>query len=200
MRDKIWYMVLVLGLIGGAAGLGLAGVNSLTAPIIEKRILEKKIKPTLERFFGPLGVDNDYIAERVTLDLGVDDWGRKIGLTVFVGEKDGTPVAAALKTAASGYGGDIEVLTAFDVRERRILGVKTLSQKETKGLGARVADDSEPFIQQFQGMSYADGVRLSSAGGQVDAISGATISSTGFSAAVDKAARLLEERADEILK
>jgi electron transport complex protein RnfG len=200
MRNRIWFMVLVLGLVGGVAGLGLAAVRDLTHPVIEKRILEQKIKPTLETFFGPLGVDNDYIADRVVLDLGLDDWGRKVRLQVFVGKRGGQAVAVALQTAGGGYGGDIDVLTAFDLAGARIVGVKTLAQKETKGLGSRVADDAEPFIKQFAGLSCAGGVKLKSAGGEVDAISGATISSTGFTEAVDRAAGLLAERRAEILK
>jgi electron transport complex protein RnfG len=200
MRDRIWFMVLVLGLVGGVAGLGLAGVRSFTYPIIEKRILDQKIRPTLETFFGPLGIDNDTIADRVTLDLGLDDWGRKVRLPVFVGKRGGEPLAVALQTAGGGYGGDIDVLTVFDLAGRKIIGVKALAQKETKGLGARVADDAEPFIKQFAGLTYKDGVALRSAGGAVDAISGATISSTGFTAAVDRAVRLLDERRAEILK
>jgi len=200
MRDKIWYMALVLGLVGGVAGLALAGVKSMTDPIIEKRILEQKIKPTLDNYMQPAGVDNDYIADRIKLDLGVDELGRKIKLNVFLGKKGGAVVGAALETAAPGYGGDIAVLTVFDLAIKKILGVKTLSQKETKGLGARVADDSEKFIQQFQGMSFEKGVRLSGNGGEVDVISGATISSTAFAEAVDRATKLLEEHNDKITK
>jgi Na+-translocating ferredoxin:NAD+ oxidoreductase subunit G len=200
MRNKIWFMVLVLGLVAGAAGLALSAVHRVTSPVIEKRILEEKIKPTLDRFFGELNVENDYIADRTVLELGKDHMGRKIRLTVFKGKKGGEVVAAALQTSASGYGGDIDVLTAFDLAEEKILGVKTLSQKETKGLGTRVADDDNPFIEQFQGMGYAQGVALTAEGGQVDALSGSTITSAAFASAVDKAARLLDERSAEIEK
>ncbi len=198
MRDKIWFMVLVLGLISSAAGAALAGVKNLTDPVIENYTLEKKVKPSLEKFFGPVGIDNDYIADRVKLDLGKDDWGRMQRLTVFKGTKGGQTVAVALQTSAGGYGGDISVLTAFDVPAGTIMGVKTLDQKETMGLGARVADDTEPFIQQWTGMSYEGGVGLVADGGSVDAISGATISSSAFTAAVDRAITLLGQRSAEI--
>lgn len=200
MRDKVWFMVLVLGVIAGVAGLSLAAVQGVTAPIIEKRNLEEKIKPSLEGFYGPMGIDNDYIADRVDLDLGLDDWGRKLKATVFKGKKGGKVVAAALQTSAGGFGGDILVLTAFDLTNKTILGVKTVDQKETKGLGARVANSEEPFIKQFSGMPYGGGVGLKANGGSVDAISGATVTSTGFTNAVNKAVGLLGERADEITK
>jgi electron transport complex protein RnfG len=199
MRDQIWYMVLVLGVSGAIAGLALSGVKSVTDPVIENFTLEQKIKPSLETFYGPIGIDNDYIADRVKLELGKDELGRMQRLTVFKGKKGGAVTAVALQTAAGGYGGDISVLTAFDISNGTILGVKTLDQKETMGLGARVGDDSEPFIQQFAGMRYDKGVALSSAGGEVDAISGATISSTAFTEAVHKAVTLRGERIAEIM-
>ena len=199
MRDQIWYMVLVLGVISAIAGAALSGVKGLTDPVIEKFTLEQKVKPSLEAFFGPIGIDNDYIADRVKLELGKDELGRMQRLTVFKGKKGGAIAAVALQTTAAGYGGDLLVLTAFDVENGKIMGVKTLDQKETVGIGARVGDDSEPFIQQFAGMSYDKGVALSSAGGSVDAISGATISSTAFTEAVNKAVTLLGERNAEIM-
>ncbi len=199
MRDQIWYMVVVLGVIAAIAGAALSGVKGLTDPVIEKFTLEQKVKPSLEKFFGPIGIDNDYIADRVKLELGKDELGRMQRLTVFKGKKGGTVSAVALQTSAGGYGGDLLVLTVFDVEKGALLGVKTLDQKETVGLGARVADDTEPFIQQFTGMPYDKGVALSSAGGSVDAISGATISSAAFTEAVNKAVTLLSERNAEIM-
>jgi electron transport complex protein RnfG len=199
MRDKIWFMVIVLGAVSAVAGMALSGIKGMTTPVIEKRELEQKIKPSLDEFYGPLGVDNDFIADRKELPLGTDARGRKLSTTVFPGKKGGKLVAVALQTAAGGFGGDLKVLSAFDLEKEQLLGVKTVDQKETKGLGARVADDSEPFIKQWTGMPYAGGVKLAKDGGKVDAISGATVSSTGFTVAVDKAVTLLAERKAEVL-
>ncbi len=192
MRNKIWFMAVVLGIVAFLAGLALAGVKGMTTPIIEKRILEQKIKPSLDEFFGSLDLENDCIEDRQVLDLGKDARGRKQVTTLFLGKKGGKVVVAALKTKAAGFGGDIEVLTAFSLDDKKILGVKTLSQSETMGLGARVSNDAEPFIQQFSGMNYSDGVAMRSNGGLVDAISGATVSSVAFTAAVIRATELVE--------
>ena len=199
MRDKIWFMVIVLGAVSAVAGMALSGIKGMTTPVIEKRELEQKIKPSLDKFYGELGVDNDFIAERKQLPLGTDARGRKLSTTVFPGKKGGKIVAVALQTSGGGFGGDIKVLTAFDLDKQVLLGVKTVDQKETKGLGSRVADDSEPFVQQFAAMPYAGGVKLKADGGKVDAISGATVSSKGFAAAVDNAAKLLADRRAEVL-
>ena len=198
MRDKVWFMALVLGLVGVIAGVALSSVKTLTDPVIESRVLEQKIKPSLETFFEPLGADNDFIADRRSLDLGKDARGRKLRLTVFKATRQGQLIGAALQTASGGYGGDIQILTVLDLGEQKILGTKALDQSETKGLGARVSDDTEPFIQQWRGMSYKNGVALKSDGGQVDVISGATISSTAFTAAVAKALELMASHRQEI--
>ncbi|MCP4604025.1 MAG: RnfABCDGE type electron transport complex subunit G [Proteobacteria bacterium] len=198
MHDRIWYMAVVLGTVGFVAGLALAGVKSMTDPIIEKRTLEQKIKPTLDEVFKPAGVDNDYITDRVKLELGRDDKGRAQRLTVFRGRKGEKLVAAALITSSPGYGGDITVLTAFDLENKKLLDVKTLQHKETKWGGARTVDDSDPFIKQWTGMDYENGFALSADGGQVDAMSGATISSAAFTRALNRAVKLLAEHGDKI--
>jgi electron transport complex protein RnfG len=200
MRNKIWYMTIVLGLVGSLAGLALAGLKSVTDPIIEKRILNEMVKPTLDKFLKPAGADNDYVADKIKLDLGIDEFGRKKKLNVFKGKKGGQIMGVAMRTAAPGYGGDINVLTVFDLENKKIFGVKTLSQSETKGMGARVADDSEAFIKQFSGMDYSGGVKLRADGGQVDVISGASISSVAFTKAVNDAVSLLDKRGAEIAK
>jgi electron transport complex protein RnfG len=198
MRNKIWYMALVLGVVGFVAGLGLAGVKAFTDPLIEKRVIEEGIKPTLDKFLGPAGIDNDPIQDRIKIDLGEDERGRKLRLTVFKAKKSGKVIAAALQTSAAGFGGNIDVLTVLDLDAKKILGVKALAQSETPGLGARVGNDEEPFIKQFSGMVFASGVKLSSNGGEVDAISGASISSGAFTRAVDKAVDLLGQHGDKI--
>jgi Na+-translocating ferredoxin:NAD+ oxidoreductase subunit G len=198
MRNKISYMVLILGLVGATAGYCLATVKDLTDPIIEARILNEKVKPGLEVFFRDIAPDNDAIADRVIVDLGRDERGRARRLTVFPAMKDGKLVAAALRTSAGGFGGSLEVMTALDLREDRLLGVRTLSQSETKGLGARVANDEEPFITQFPGLPWRAGLSLRADGGQVEAITGATISSKALTSAVDGAGKLLQERLPEV--
>jgi electron transport complex protein RnfG len=200
MREQIWYMALILGGVGTVAGLGLSAIKSLTDPVIEQRILEEKIQPSLDRFFGPLEPDNDYLADRVTLDLGRDARGRRREVTVFTARRGNALIGAALQTTEGGYGGDIEVLTVFDIDDQVILGAKTLDQKETQGLGARVANDDDPFLRQFQGMDYSRGVKLRSDGGRVDAISGATITSTAYTKAIEEAASLLERHQERIAR
>ena len=63
-----------------------------------------------------------------------------------------------------------------------VTGVVVVSQKETPGIGDKVKKD-EGFVAQFAGVG-PDGLALSGDGGQIDAISGATISSGYVTAGV----------------
>nr|QNT35493.1 ion-translocating oxidoreductase complex subunit G [uncultured Methanosarcinales archaeon] len=56
-----------------------------------------------------------------------------------------------------------------------VTGVVVVSQKETPGIGDKIKKD-EGFVAQFAGVGL-DGLKLSDDGGEIDGISGATISS-----------------------
>ena len=72
-----------------------------------------------------------------------------------------------------GYGGDMDLICGID-NEGKIIAVKTLKHSETKGMGSRTAE--EPFRSQFTGKDASlEGV---------DAITGATISSTAYISAI----------------
>ncbi len=65
-----------------------------------------------------------------------------------------------------------------------VTGVVVVSQKETPGIGDKIQKD-EGFIAQFAEVGL-DGMALSSDGGQIDAISGATVSSGYVTAGVSE--------------
>ncbi|GAI98087.1 unnamed protein product, partial [marine sediment metagenome] len=58
--------------------------------------------------------------------------------------------------------------------ETTIKGITIISQSETPGLGSRIAESS--FASKFARLNIGD-VALKEDGGQIDAITGATISS-----------------------
>ena len=90
-------------------------------------------------------------------------------------------VGYVITSAAKGYGGDIEWMTAFDT-EGTIVGAKVLSQSETAGLGAKVEEDW--FQAQFKG--HNDELTPDN----IDMISGATISSKATIKALNAASTL----------
>jgi electron transport complex protein RnfG len=86
---------------------------------------------------------------------------------------DGTEVGYAFLAVGKGYGGEISILVGLK-DENTIKGITIISHTETPGLGSRIAESS--FTDRFAGLNIAD-VALRQEGGQIDAITGSTISS-----------------------
>jgi electron transport complex protein RnfG len=66
-----------------------------------------------------------------------------------------------------------------------VTGVSIVSNSETKGIGSKVMSNVNGVLDQFKGKSAADGTL--SVGKNVDAISGATVSSRGVTTGVNAA-------------
>jgi len=106
-------------------------------------------------------------------------------------------VGYAFVAVASGYGGPIELFVALEsnfLQDEEIIihGISVVSHSETPGLGEKIIEAS--FSDQFNGININD-VALSKDGGKIDAISGATISS---SAVVETVFKTVKEKADII--
>lgn len=87
-----------------------------------------------------------------------------------------------------GYGGTISIAVGID-NSGKTTGVKIISLSETPGLGSKVQD--EPFISQLIGISPKEALTVVKGGGpkeeEIDAVSGATISSKAVIEAVQEA-------------
>ena len=110
-----------------------------------------------------------------------------------------TVVGYAFIIEGNGYGGLLEILVALEnttLAEDDIIlrGISIIYNLETPGLGSRITEDS--FLEQFSGMNLND-VQFKSDGGKVDAITGATISS---SAVVEAIQDEVGSKVKEILK
>ena len=98
---------------------------------------------------------------------------------VFMVRHGGRPAGWVAKTAGQGYADRIEALIGFDPGVTTITGLFILEQKETPGLGAKIALPS--WRRQFAGRKTGVPLQVvkgrgAKAGG-IDAVSGATISS-----------------------
>ena len=169
-------MMLVLSLICGIAGVTLAALKEATAPIIEEQVLTFVQAPAIESVLA--GYDNNPIKDRKKFDVD----GRTV--VVFPALKDGALIGVAFETSGKGYGGDIGVMVGFDVHAMTLTGIGITTLKETPGVGARVAEHG--YTTQYQGHSL-EGVELKKNGGDIEAVAGATISSTGTVNAVREA-------------
>ena len=86
---------------------------------------------------------------------------------------DDTLVGYAFLATGKGYGGDIDILVGLE-DEQTLKGITIVTQSETPGLGSRIIESS--FVSEFVGANIDD-IFLKKDGGQIDAITGASISS-----------------------
>ena len=86
---------------------------------------------------------------------------------------DNTLVGYAFLATGKGYGGDIDILVGLE-DEQTLKGITIVTQSETPGLGSKIIESS--FVSEFVGANIDD-IFLKKDGGQIDAITGASISS-----------------------
>ena len=161
--NEIIKPVLVLVCICLVVTALLAYINSVTSPIIAKAEQEKTEQAMSEVLteangFEKLEIEN--LPDRVTeVYTATNDAGYVFMLTT------------------KGYGGDMKLICGMDANGV-IEQCKTLSHAETSGLGSKTAED--PYRNQYFGKN-ADTLN------EVDAITGATISSTAYINAIEDA-------------
>lgn len=175
------------------AGLALSAVNEITKEPIAKAEETARLE-AYETVFpdAELETPQDLDALLEGGQAAIDSAGLT-GCTVSDilyandanGERIGYVVAAV---SPNGYGGDISVAVGIDAKTSTITGFSVLSNSETAGLGARCTEDE--FVSQFAGkdatsIEYVKGG--GAAGNQIDAISGATVTTNAVTEAVNSA-------------
>jgi len=191
-------VALTITCLGSA--LALAAINSLTEePIQEQKQLAtmRAIKEVLPPF------DNDPVAATRQIRLAADEAGADTALTVYLGIKEGQISGVAFRVFGEGYGGLIYAMVGTDL-QGQISGVKILEHQETPGLGAKIEELA--FTDQFKGKSLDNSVLVNGLiavkndGGDLDALTGATISPRGVAQAASACLKILARHGDEILQ
>ena len=101
-------------------------------------------------------------------------------------DENGSMIGVVVTTVSGGYGGKIEVMTGIR-SNGEISGVNILSMEETPGLGARGKEDG--FLKQYRGHAESN-LAVSKDGGEINALSGATITSRAITKAVNTAVEI----------
>ncbi len=154
----------VLTLICSVIALMLAVVNAVTKDTIAQNTQKEKVE-AISRIFGEV----DEVETDTVEDHEIN----------FVYSKD-MLVGYTVTVKPQGYGGEIEMLVGIE-RGGSVQGIEIINMSETPGVGSRVKSDPG-FLPQFKGMTGTLTV-----GGNVDAISGASISSKAVTAGVNEA-------------
>lgn len=182
-------MVAVLSLLCAVAGFGLAYLKQSTALPIENQLLTYVQGPAILNVFKE--IENSPIKDRKQFKL---ESGETVN--VFPAFSDGKLIGVAIESFGQGYGGDIGVMAGFDVATDTLVAIGITTMRETPGLGTVIAD--EAFTKLFIGKAVP--VTLKSAGGEIDAISGATISSQGAALATSNAGNIYTVLKSQILQ
>ena len=169
-------LALTLLAITSVVAVALAGVNMITAPAIAE-LNAKNTQAAIETVLPGGG-------EEVTDFPAVD----------LVSKVYASETGYAVQVMPSGFDNTITMMVGVD-KAGNVLGIDVISHTETAGLGA-VADAGTPagiaFREQFIGASGS--VSVTKDGGQMDAITGATITSraicVGVNAALDCVAQM----------
>jgi electron transport complex protein RnfG len=169
MRDTIRYGFILALICSIASGL-LASVNSLTKPKIleqERTREEDSLREVFSEgvYFEPLKQGEEVVYYKVY-------------------DKDDKFMGLAFKAAQKGYSSTIETMVGM-TKDGVITNIKIINQNETPGLGNRITEPS--FLQRFSKRNIQN---LN----EVEAITGATISSRAVIEAVNKKAEEIERQ------
>lgn len=164
------------------AGTALAVANKLTEDKIaaaKAAALQEAIKKVAPEF------DNDPSAEQYRAATADGD-----SLTIYPAKKGGKLVGAAVETnTKKGFGGEIRIMVGFDA-DQKIVNYSVLEHNETPGLGSKMEEwfRADKGKQSVLGRDMTGGaLKVSKDGGEVDAITAATISSRAFLDAINRA-------------
>ena len=171
------WLILALALCMGA---GLAAVEMSLGPIIEENKRNEMLSQVPALIPG---------AAEARLD---EQLGETYGLPVARAlDAEGKTIGWAIQAKGPGYGGDVTVMIGLDDMLQTIKGIYVLEQKETPELGNKIILPS--FRGRFENVDATGPVTLVKKGpagpGQVEGITGATISSTAVVNIVNQGVR-----------
>lgn len=186
MKEMI-RLVFILTLISCISGLLLSFVNEKTKDKITAINLQTKID-AVNKVLPPH--DNDPVTDACTYS----------NMLFYVAKQNGEFAGAAFSTSTmSGFSGYVEVMVGVNA-DNQISAIQILSQNETPGLGANITKNS--FLNQFNGMSIPQNsiIKVKKDGGEVEQLTGATISSRAVSEAISEGLKVFKANKKEIMK
>lgn len=177
-------MTVTLLIVTVVAAFALGGVYNLTKDAIAEAKRAKKeaaIKVVLPEF-------DNIETFKVKPVTGPDS------LEFNVASKNGEVIGTAIETYTdNGFSGRFKIMVGFNP-DGSIFNTAVIEHTETPGLGDKMDIKKSKFPKQFEGKNPADyRLKVKKDGGDVDAITAATISSRAFCDAVDRAYQALQK-------
>lgn len=183
MKSTLFNMIAVLLCITLVSAIGVGGVYMLTKQPIE----DAKSKAVSDAVAAVLPDYNPDTDKSVVDSLEID----KMPINVHTASKaDGTVVGYAVETMTKkGFNGVVKLMVGLSV-EGEVINIKVIEQSETPGLGTQMSDEGNPLEKSFVGRKLSEmkmSVKKDGDGGEVDALTAATISSRAYTDAVARA-------------
>ena len=176
MKSSLKNMVLVLFSITFISAACVGAVNMITQkPIAEAK--EAAVREALSQVLPEFDATEKSEQEAD-------------GLVIIVHKatKGEEVVGYAIESATkSGFSGLVRLMVGFDTKGT-ILNVNVLQQAETPGLGAKMTEEGNPLLASVKGKEASKiNLTVKKDGGDVDALTAATISSRAYAEAVARA-------------
>ena len=177
-------MVLSLVLIAVVAAAALAGVFTLTNDKIEDQKNQKR-QSAIREVVLPDAAENVEIliasSDTITSEDGNQAW------VIHNIHVNGEFIGAAVETSGTGFGGEQKLMVGFNPTGE-IINYTVLEHQETPGLGDKITAwfKTEKGNQDIRGRKGGE-LLVKQDGGDVDAITAATISSRAFLKAIREA-------------
>ena len=185
---------LLLGVAAAVCVLLVASVNQLTAPKIARQIELDKLK-LLQEVLPPGAASAALLQDCLILEQP-EVFFQKQSKTYRWRQNGGIGAYVVETTAPDGYSGNIQLLAAI-TPDGTVLGVRTLSHKETPGLGDKIEMRKGNWMDSFSQQQVAGPedkrFAVKKDGGQFDQFTGATITPRAVVAAVKRTALYLKQ-------
>ena len=190
MKSTLVNMVLSLGVITVVAAAALAGVYTATKAPIEQAKAEKQ-KAAIGQVLPEISFNNNPADEAAEITVNGET------VTVFPARQDGEIVGIAVESHdTNGFSGNITVMYGFNP-SGDITGYAVMQHTETPGLGSKMEEWFRNPAHSIIGLNAAtSNLTVSKDGGDVDAITAATISSRAFLRALSLANQASQQFVD----
>ena len=196
-------LIATLGVIALISGLLIVSVVEWTRPMIDEN-REQMRQEAIREVIPGASQFRDYVLTDAGLRPAAE--AEVPGPLIHLGYNEaGELQGAALEASGRGYEDVIRILYGYDPACECVLGMEVIESQETPGLGDRIEDDPQ-FHASIEGLDLslderrdglAHAVRVvdpgeSEASGEIDGITGATVSAEAIGAMIhDSAERLL---------
>ncbi len=182
MKNTLLNMILVLGGISTVAAAGVGYVYKITEAPIAAAVEANKTAALA----GVLPAFDATTPAELTLD--------EIPVTVYTATQGGNVVGYAVETATrQGFSGEFRLMVGFSP-DGKVLAVEVLQHAETPGLGDKMGNEGNPLFASFKGRNPGEmNLAVKKDGGDVDALTAATITSRAYVDAVARAFNAMME-------